>query len=193
MGVRRTDDNPVLIPGKVLAIVDVLGRHGIKCVVGGALAAVYYMAPRLTTDIDLNVAVDGGKAEELFDVLSSIGIQPTESQRRSAFTDGQAIGIDSGNHIDLDLFFHIGEFSDFILETSRPARFADQTISIMSPEGIVACKAIFDRPKDWVDIMSIVGETTLDTRQLRRALIDIADMPDAYAHVLKVIKGALRT
>ena len=30
--------------------------------------------------------------------------------------------------------------------------FADDTVPILAPEHLAVCKAMFDRPKDWMDI-----------------------------------------
>jgi hypothetical protein len=40
---------------------------------------------------------------------------------------------------------------------SREVAFGPVLIPILSPEHLIVCKAIFDRPKDWVDIEEIVS------------------------------------
>ncbi|HEY5193274.1 MAG TPA: hypothetical protein VIJ39_05315 [Solirubrobacteraceae bacterium] len=40
---------------------------------------------------------------------------------------------------------------------SREVAFGPVLIPILSPEHLIVCKAIFDRPKDWVDIEEIVA------------------------------------
>jgi hypothetical protein len=42
-------------------------------------------------------------------------------------------------------------------EHSRPVGFGPVQIPILSPEHLIVCKAIFDRPKDWVDIEEMVA------------------------------------
>lgn len=56
----------------------------------------------------------------------------------------------------------------------------------MSPESIIACKAIFNRDKDWLDIRNIVSETPLDISKLRYALCDIAHMSDRYDRIIEI-------
>jgi hypothetical protein len=41
-------------------------------------------------------------------------------------------------------------------EWARLVRFGPVDIPILAPEHLIACKAIFDRPKDWLDITEIL-------------------------------------
>jgi hypothetical protein len=52
----------------------------------------------------------------------------------------------------IDLFFAYDAFHDAARIASRTVPFADGTIPILAPEHLVVCKAVFNRPKDWVDI-----------------------------------------
>jgi hypothetical protein len=40
---------------------------------------------------------------------------------------------------------------------AREVAFGPVLIPILSPEHLIVCKAIFDRPKDWVDIEEVVA------------------------------------
>lgn len=40
---------------------------------------------------------------------------------------------------------------------AREVEFGPTRIPILSPEHLIVCKAIFDRPKDWVDVEEIVS------------------------------------
>jgi hypothetical protein len=40
---------------------------------------------------------------------------------------------------------------------ARTVRFGPVEIPILSPEHLVVCKAVFDRPKDWLDIEEMIG------------------------------------
>ncbi len=177
------------LPEYVLAIINLFEHNDIRVVVGGALAAVYYMPPRLTTDVDINVSCDEQHSSRPLDLLSDqLHAQVTHRHRETSKQDGQAIGIDLGNNIRLDIFFHIGQFSDFIFDNSRRVQFGGEEISIMSPEGIIACKAIFNRAKDWLDINNILLDTPLDAGKLKEVLCDIAHMDDCYQQIMKMVK-----
>ena len=43
-----------------------------------------------------------------------------------------------------------------VLERARIVRFGPVEIPILSPEHLIVCKVVFDRPKDWLDIEEIL-------------------------------------
>jgi len=50
----------------------------------------------------------------------------------------------------------------------RREPFAGTTIPVLAPEHLVVCKALFNRPKDWLDIEQvIVSVDELDDGQVR--------------------------
>ena len=51
--------------------------------------------------------------------------------------------------------------------SARKVPFNDETIRILSPEHLAICKAMFDRPKDWIDIEQIfVATSPLDVGEI---------------------------
>jgi hypothetical protein len=56
----------------------------------------------------------------------------------------------------LDVFFATIDLHQEMAERRREVSFAGRRIPILAPEHLVICKAIFDRPKDWVDIEAMV-------------------------------------
>ena len=64
--------------------------------------------------------------------------------------DGQA-RLDWGGSY-LDVFFATLDLHYEMAEHARTVRFDALDIPILGPEDLVICKAVFDRPKDWLDI-----------------------------------------
>jgi hypothetical protein len=118
---------------------------------GGALALAYYAEPRATVDIDLNVFLGPDRYLEVASPLGELGVATDDpADREIAERDGQVRLF--WDHTPVDLFF---AYDDFHLAAARAARevpFAGTTISILSPEHLTVCKAVFARDKDWVDI-----------------------------------------
>ena len=51
----------------------------------------------------------------------------------------------------------------------RLVEFGPMQIPILAPEHLVVCKAIFDRPKDWVDIDAMIAwGTEIDRTEVLR-------------------------
>ncbi len=67
----------------------------------------------------------------------------------------------------IDLFFAYDALHEAMKGAIRTEPFADQTIPILAPEHLLVCKAIFNRPKDWLDIEQIVVSIEdLDTAEI---------------------------
>ena len=119
---------------------------------GGALALAWYRNPRATTDIDVNLTLPPEAAEP---VLRMLG--PARRHGRRPRT-GRVIAVDGQARLDWD-----GSYLDVFFATidlpprhgrarARMVRFGAVDIPILAPEDLIVCKAIFDRPKDWLDI-----------------------------------------
>ncbi len=67
--------------------------------------------------------------------------------------------------------------------------FADGSIPILAPEHLVVCKAVFNRPKDWVDIDAMLAvDTTLDVAEVLRWVARIAgDEDPRYERITGVL------
>ena len=123
---------------------------------GGAIALAYYATPRATIDIDVNVFVEGDRADEVLRVLERLGAQsPTAAESARLRRDGQT-RIRWGAS-PIDLFFSYDAFHDACMERRRVFPFGDDaTLHVLSAEDLVVFKALFDRDKDWRDIEELV-------------------------------------
>ncbi len=54
------------------------------------------------------------------------------------------------------MFFATLDLHLEMAERARVVRFGPVEIPILAPEDLIICKAIFDRPKDWLDIEEIL-------------------------------------
>jgi hypothetical protein len=127
---------------------------GVRADAGAALLA-WYRSPRATTDIDLNVTLSPQEAEPVLGALSHLGVTVSPSGRATIERDGQARLDWDGSY--LDLFFATLDLHHEMATRSREVSFGPVRISILSPEHLIVCKAVFSRSKDWVDIEEIVG------------------------------------
>jgi hypothetical protein len=144
------------LPEKVIAIDQALREAKIPHAIGGALALAYYAEPRATVDVDVNVFVPTDRWPEVRDTLAPLGVdvavEPAALER-----DGQVRLWWERNPVDL--FFSYDPFHEEMKRRARRVPFAETTIPILAPEHLAVCKAIFDRPKDWLDIEQILVAT----------------------------------
>jgi hypothetical protein len=143
------------LSSRIVSVHEMLDSMRIPHQFGGAIALAWYRSPRATTDIDLNVTLSPSEAEPVLGALVHLGVDISESERNAIERDGQARLDWEGSY--LDLFFATLDLHREMGTRSREVAFGPVHIPILSPEHLIVCKAVFDRPKDWVDIEEIVG------------------------------------
>ncbi len=151
MSVGRIDG----LSSRIVAAHEMLDSLRVPHQFGGAIALAWYRSPRATTDIDLNITLSPLEAEPVLGALSYLGVSVSPSERALIERDGQARLDWDGSYLDL-FFATLGLHSE-MASSSREVEFGPTRIPILSPEHLIVCKAVFDRPKDWVDIEEIVS------------------------------------
>jgi hypothetical protein len=164
------------LPEKIVAIHQQLARIKTPHAFGGALAFAYYAEPRATIDIDLNLFVSPSTYPSIEHELAPLGvgdgIQPEIVER-----DGQCRLHWGGTPIDL--FFAYDELHDAMRRAIRNEPFGQTRIPVLAPEHLLVCKAIFNRPKDWLDIeQMLICVEDLDTGEARAWLDRIVGADD---------------
>jgi hypothetical protein len=134
----------------IVALSEMLDSANIPHQFGGAIALAWYRYPRATTDIDVNITVPPAAASPVLGLLVHLGVSVTPEARESVARDGQARLTWDGTY--LDVFFATLDLHLEMAERARIVRFGPLDIPILAPEHLVVCKAIYDRPKDWLDI-----------------------------------------
>ncbi len=162
------------LPDKILAIDQALSS--IPHAFGGALALAYHAEPRATIDIDVNVFVPVERAVEVLDPLGQLGTEiagATETVTR----DGQVRVM--WDDTPVDLFFSYDAFHDAADRATIEVPFADDRIRILSATHLSVCKAVFNRPKDWIDIEAMLSlGTHIDAAEALRWVGRIAGDED---------------
>jgi Nucleotidyl transferase AbiEii toxin, Type IV TA system len=164
------------LPDKVLAIHEQLTRAKTPHAFGGALALAYYAEPRATIDIDLNLFVSASSYPDIEQALAKIGVGDGV-EREIVERDGQC-RLRWGN-TPIDLFFAYDALHDAMRRATRNEPFGEKRIPVLAPEHLLVCKAIFNRPKDWLDIEQMfVCVEELDIAEVRSWLDRIVGADD---------------
>ena len=176
---RRLDG----LGSRIVAVHEMLDSLGVLHQFGGAIALAWYRSPRATTDIDLNITLAPEEADPVLGALGHLGVSVSAADRATIARDGQARLDWDGSY--LDLFFATLDLHREMAERSREVSFGPVPIPILAPEDLIVCKAIFDRPKDWVDIEEIVAwGTEVDEGTVLGWIRDLlGDESDQYARL----------
>ena len=143
------------LAARIVAVHEMLDSMRVTHQFGGAVALAWYRNPRATTDIDLNLTLPPEDAGPVLGALTHLGVTVSEADRTTIARDGQARLDWNGSY--LDLFFATLDLHRDMAKRSRQADFGPLRIPILSPEHLIVCKAIFNRPKDWVDIEEMIA------------------------------------
>ncbi len=138
------------LAARIVALHEMLDSAGVPHQFGGALALAWYRNPRATTDIDVNLTLPPAAAEPVLALLARLGVTVTPEDRAAIARDGQ-VRLDWGGSC-LDVFFATMDLHFEMAAHARLVRFGAVDIPILAPEDLIICKAVFDRPKDWLDI-----------------------------------------
>lgn len=139
---------------KVLAVAEALTKADIPYAFGGALALAYCTEdPRGTRDIDVNAFVPAADGATVLAALPD-GVLVPDGTAQVVAAEGQVrLWWDD---TPIDLFLDYAPLHAQAARGRRVVPFAGSRISVLGPVELVLFKALFDRPKDWVDIAAVV-------------------------------------
>lgn len=163
---------------KVIALAAALAAADIPHAFGGALALAYCTEdPRGTRDIDVNAFVPSEQGSRVLAALPPGVVVPAGTSEVVA-ADGQVrLWWDD---TPVDLFLDYAPLHAQAARGRRVVPFAGRQISVLGPVELVLFKALFDRPKDWVDIAAVVeAGAVVDPGQVRRRLVELVGPDDA--------------
>ncbi len=143
------------LAARIVGVHEMLDSMRVPHQFGGAVALAWYRNPRATTDIDLNVTLPPEDAGPVLGALTHLGVTVSQADQATIARDGQARLDWDGSY--LDVFFATLDLHQDMAKRSHTVDFGPVQIPILSPEHLIVCKAIFNRPKDWVDIEETVA------------------------------------
>jgi hypothetical protein len=172
---------------QLLGIHHALDVAEIPHAIGGAIALGYCtLEPRGTRDLDVNVFLGPERAKDVFAALPE-GVEFSGLSLEHAERDGQVRLLWGATPIDL--FLNVLPFHDHVAAQVRMVPFEGHTIPVLGCTGLAVFKAMFDRPRDWVDIEAMVEARSLEIDEARRWLVEMVGA-DARAEKLAALRGA---
>ncbi|HEY3970603.1 MAG TPA: hypothetical protein VGL79_04315 [Solirubrobacteraceae bacterium] len=167
---------------QMLAIHEALDSARIPHAIGGAIALGYCtLEPRGTRDVDVNIFAGPERAREVFAALPE-GVEFSGVNLEHAERDGQVRL--RWETTPIDLFLSVLPFHDHVAQHVRIVPFEGRTIPVLSCTGLTVFKAMFDRPRDWVDIEAMVEARAIDLDEAIRWVGEMAGTDSANARRL---------
>jgi len=171
---------------RLLAVHASLEQAGIPHAIGGAIALGYCtLEPRGTRDLDVNVFVGPEQVKQVFAALPS-GVEFSGLSLEQAERDGQVRLWWAG--MPVDLFFSVLPFHDEVARGVRQVPFEGSQVPVLNCTALAVFKAMFDRPRDWVDIEAMVEARTVDLDEAGRWVTEMAGAEAAGALKLAALR-----
>lgn len=173
------------LPDKIVTLHDGLEQAGLPHAFGGALALAYCTEePRGTRDIDVNVFIAPERVDDLAAALPD-DVRLTTADRTRFERDAQARLWWDETPVDVFLSNH--PFHDHAEANRRHVPFASvERLPVLACDDLAVFKTFFARPKDVVDVATMVAAGTVDLESLTgsvRALLGGADRSEFLAQV----------
>ncbi|MGH2865121.1 MAG: hypothetical protein ACRDJX_07715 [Solirubrobacteraceae bacterium] len=161
---------------RLLAVHDCLDEAGISHAIGGAIALGYCtLEPRGTRDLDVNVFVGPDRVKDVFAALPE-PVAISGLQLEQAEQDGQVRLW--WEQTPVDVFFSVLPFHQQVAAEVRHVSFEGRTIPVVGCTGLAVFKAMFDRPRDWVDIEAMVETRSVDLDEAKRWVVQMVGEDD---------------
>jgi hypothetical protein len=172
---------------QLLAIHDALDAARIPHAIGGAIALAYCtLEPRGTRDVDVNIFTGPERARDVFAALPE-GVEFSGVSLEHAERDGQ-VRLRWGS-TPVDMFLSVLPFHDHVAEHVRMVPFEGRTIPVLNCTGLTVFKAMFDRPRDWVDIEAMVEARAIDLDEAIRWVSEMAGPDSTNARRLTELRS----
>lgn len=156
------------LTAKVIAIHGALEEAGIPHAFGGALALAFCTnEPRATKDIDVNVFLAPERVEELVAALPR-PITVADADRVRIERDAQTRLWWGRTPVDVFLSNH--PYHDHTADNRRRVPFAGVELPVLACTDLAVFKSFFARPKDAIDIGSMIRSGSVDLEALRRTV-----------------------
>lgn len=161
--------NVPTLPEQVIELHRALDAADLGHAFGGALALAYCTAePRGTRDIDVNVFLGVDQVQRLLAALPA-GVDVTEVNVNDLERDGQSRLWWGDTPVDIFLSNH--SFHDRAEANRRYVPFAEvDRLPVLACDDLAVFKAFFARPKDAVDIATMVATGSLDIDVVEQAV-----------------------
>lgn len=170
-----------------------LHRAGLPHAFGGALALNLYAEPRMTQDVDVSVFVPWTDRGAVIALFEEIGFRPEASEEAWLPIAGVRL-VTEGAREHLDVFFALDPLYDRVRDRAVRVSIGrnGEVLPFFTAEDVAVFKLSFNRPKDWVDLQSMIDNgTEFDQAYVEDMLVGMrgATMHPRLARFRRMVEG----
>jgi hypothetical protein len=177
---------PLLEP--LAALQRLLSRFEDRGVIIGGIAVSLLGKPRLTADLDAMFLLSIADIPHLIEVAKSEGIEPRiEAAEEFARKNRVVLLRHQGSGTNIDISLGMLPFEEEIVERSSMIRAGNISVRLPTPEDLVILKAVANRPRDVLDIRTIIeSHPDLDRKRIEflvRQFASALEMPELWTDI----------
>lgn len=171
-----------------------LDSSGVPGVLIGGVAASLLGRPRTTRDVDVLILLDTPHWQAFLDAGASYGFKPRLTEAVDFARKSRVLLVrHEPSGIDVDVVFGALHFEEEAVRHPVLVDVGGIQVPLPTPEDLIVMKAVAHRPRDLIDIQSILdAHPDIDIKRIRRWLVEFSaalDLPDLYDDVNRLLSG----
>ena len=175
------------------ALQHLLERFGEQGVIIGGIATGFLGKPRFTVDLDAMFLASTRDIPHILEMAKEEGIEPrTDKVMEFAKKSRVLLLRHSASGASIDIILGVLPFEEEVVERSRVYDAGILSVRLPTPEDLIIMKAIAQRPKDLIDIQTIIdSHPDLDVSRIKQWVKSFAaalEMPDLWTDIEKMFK-----
>ncbi len=181
---------PLLAP--LAALQRLLSRFGDRGVIIGGIAVSLLGKPRLTADLDAMFLLSVDDIPRLIKMAKFGGIVPRIGAVEEFARKNRVVLLrhqESGTHIDISL--GMLPFEEEAVERSVMVQAGTLSVRLPTPEDLIILKAVANRPRDLLDIQTIIeSHPDLDRKRVEswvRQFASALEMPELWTDIADLL------
>ena len=175
------------------ALQRLLDRFGEQGVIIGGIATGFLGKPRFTVDLDAMFLASTSDISRILELAAEEGIEPrTDKVMEFARKSRVLLLRHSASGASIDISLGVLPFEEEVVARSRVYDVGMLSVRLPTPEDLIIMKAIAHRPKDLIDIQTIIdSHPDLDVKRIRywvKSFADVLETPGLWTDIETMFK-----
>jgi hypothetical protein len=175
------------------ALQRLLERFGEQGVIIGGIATGFLGKPRFTVDLDAMFLASAGDIPHILEMAKEEGIEPrTDKVMEFAKRSRVLLLRHSASGASIDITLGVLPFEEEVVARSKIFDTGMLSLRLPTPEDLIIMKAVAHRPKDLIDIQTIVdSHPELDVERIQywvKSFAEVLETPGLWTDIETMFK-----
>jgi hypothetical protein len=175
------------------ALQRLLDRFGEQGVIIGGIATGFLGKPRFTVDLDALFLASINDVPRILEMAKQEGIEPRTDQVMEFARKSRVLLLQhSASRASIDISLGVLPFEEEVVARSKVFDVGLLSVRLPTPEDLIIMKAIAHRPKDLIDIQTIIdSHPDLDIDRIRhwvKSFAEVLEIPSLWTDIENMLK-----